>query len=72
MGNEDIEGGDPKVGEIWLARGPWPHEQSQHVRIMEILPTGSVDVNYELDPNQPADLRILPATCLIERVTAEA
>jgi hypothetical protein len=55
----------PIVGALWHVSGMWPGEASAWVRIMEVLPSGSVDVNYELDPTQPADLRILPAQCLL-------
>jgi hypothetical protein len=57
----------PTVGEVWLARGLWTQEPESLVRIVEVLPSGSVDANYELDPALPADLRILPAQCLIRR-----
>lgn len=57
-----------KVGDLWRSRGMWEHEKEAVVRIDEILPSGNVDVNYELDQTKPADSRILPATCLFERV----
>lgn len=58
----------PKVGEAWRVRGLWEGEPDANVRIAEILPSGSVDVNYELDPTKPDDFRILPATCLVRRI----
>ena len=59
----------PAIGEIWLVRGLWAHEQEPvRVRIAEVLDSGSVDVNYELDENKPGDMRILPRSCLIGRV----
>lgn len=60
-----------KVGEIWRANGLWQGETPSLVRIEEILETGSVDVNYELDINLPKDLRILPPYCMIEKVENE-
>jgi hypothetical protein len=62
----------PNVGETWFARGLWGGEGVSLVRIMEILPSGCVDVNYELDATKPADLRILPADCLLEEALVRA
>lgn len=61
-----------RVGEIWLANGLWPHEQSSVVRIEELLESGGVDVNYELDRTKTADLRILPRQLLVRRVEEAA
>lgn len=57
-----------KVGETWLANGLLPHERPEVVRIVEILESGNVDVNYNLDESGEKDLRILPYQCLIEKV----
>lgn len=63
----------PAAGELWLvsAMFEWEKPQKQIVRIMEVLPSGNVDVNYELNPRKQADLRILPKECLIEKVKDE-
>ena len=60
----------PKPNEIWLVSAifEWEKPQKQIVRIMEVLPSGNIDVNYELNPIKPRDLRILPKECLIGRV----
>ena len=61
----------PQPNEVWLvsAMFEWEIPQKTIVRIMEVLPSGNVDVNYELDPRKPKDLRILPRECLLERVS---
>lgn len=60
-----------QIGEIWEANGIWDHEPKALVRIEEILESGSVDVNYQLDPSKPQDMRILPRQYLIRRVDDE-
>lgn len=58
----------PQVGEIWRTRGIWDGEPLADVRIVEVMPSGNVDANYELDESKPQDLRILPRGSLLYKV----